>query len=151
MDTTTRMFDDVKFRSANNNDRHQFKAPTNYDDDDDDFWTRNHDVVKPSLHKNDPVKLYNSASPENDEDDDDVFAPDDPEDGLSKPLMYPRQRTKVKTIRPAGKSGKCLRCAGCIVLFVGLMAAAGVLIVYVHSVETRQSHLQVCGTANSSL
>ena len=139
------MFDDVKFRSANNNDRHQFKAPTNYDDD--DFWSRNQDVVKPPLH--DAVKLYNSASPENDDDDDDVFAPEDPEDGLSKPLMYPRQRTKVKTIRPAGKSGKILRCAGCIVLFVGVMAAAGALIVYVHSFKTRQSHLQVCSTSST--
>ena len=142
------MFDDVKFSSANNNDHRKLKTFTHGGDA--DFRSRSRDVSKPTTHKNDDVKLYYEDSPENDDEDDDVFASSDPEDGLSKPLMYPRQRAKVKTVRPVGKSGKVLRCAACVLLVTGLMAASGWLIIYVHSHEKLLFQPQVGSTTHSS-
>ena len=141
------MFDDVKFRSANNNDNHKVKTLTYSGEA--DLWSRNHDVIKPALRKNEAVKLYYSESPENDDEDDDVFAPEDPEDGLSKPLMYPRQRTKVKTVRPSGRAGKVLRCAACIGLSVSMVVAAAWLIAYVHSHKKHLFQSQVCSNTSS--
>jgi len=147
MDTTTTMFDDVKFSSANNNDHRKLKTLTHGGDA--DFRSGSCDVSKPTTHKNNDVQLYYEESPENDDEDDDVFASSDPEDGLSKPLMYPRQRAKVKTVRPVGKSGKVLRCAACVLLIAGLIAASGWLIIFVHSHEKLLFQPQVGSTMHS--